>query len=63
MAQVIDQFSFSLTDRLVILTTLNYIMQKHHNYQKVKDMIGLNGRVHFKHRGRKKFLGLRQVVG
>jgi hypothetical protein len=30
---------------------------------KVKDMIGLNGRVHFKHRGRKKFLGLRQVAG
>jgi hypothetical protein len=28
-----------------------------------KDMIGLNGRVHFKHRGRKKFLGLRQVAG
>jgi hypothetical protein len=26
-------------------------------------MIGLNGRVHFKHRGGEKILGLRQVVG
>jgi len=27
MARVIDQFSF----KLVILTTINYIMKKHHN--------------------------------
>jgi hypothetical protein len=29
-----------LTEQLVILTTINYIMKKHHNQQKVKDTIG-----------------------
>jgi len=48
---------------MILLTTINYIMKKHHKKQKIKDMIGLTGREYFKHCGRKKFLGLGLVVG
>ena len=59
--KVIDQFFLRLTERLVILT-INYIMKKHHNQQKIKDTIDLNGREHFKHRGRKKNPSVEEVV-
>jgi hypothetical protein len=37
-------------------------MKKHHNQQKIKDTIDLNGREHFKHRGRKKNPSVEEVV-
>ena len=53
-----------ITERLVILlTTINYIMQKHHNQQKIKDMIGLIGREPYQKHGKGKILGLGLVVG